>query len=241
MKWYKDNCKNNVNDGESANIMALKLVHKEPELSDLNCSLQFYLTNGTLMVQGNGYTDWGRDHLSLLLKRVEEYVDYTKKLIIATNTDKGCDLELPENTATDNIEDSTKTLKDTNTADKSKLKKILLNRAQRIASEKENEVIDLCTGLESSVVDVNNRFDSLQQETKDADVKINRQLKTISMDITSINIRTGEIVNTLIEIKQIQCKILQEVQILKKKDKSKTAVELPKEHKDAIDEVHAKL
>ncbi len=241
VKWYKNNCKNDVNGGVSANIMAVKLVHKEPESSYLKCSLQFYLTNGTLMVQGNGYKDWGRDHLPLLLKSVEEYVDYTKKLIINTNTDKGCDSELPENTAKDNMEDSTKTLKDTNTADKSKMKKILQNRAQRIASERENEVIDLGTGLESSVVNVNNRFDSLQQETKDADVKINRQVKTISKYITSVNIRTYEIVNTLIEIKQIQFKILEEVEILKKKDKSKTTVELPKEHKDAIDEVHATL
>ncbi len=46
------------------------------------------------------------------------------------------------------------TLKDTNTADKSKKKIILLNREQRIASERKNEIIDLCTGLESSVVDV---------------------------------------------------------------------------------------
>ncbi len=53
VKWYKDNCKNDVNDGESANIMAVKLVHKESESSDLNCSLRFYLTNGTLMVQVN--------------------------------------------------------------------------------------------------------------------------------------------------------------------------------------------
>ncbi len=66
-------------------------------------------------------------------------------------------------------------------------------------------------------------------------------MKTISKDITSVNIRTDEIVNTLTEIKQIQCKILEEVQILKKKDKSKTTVELPIEHKDAIDEVHATL
>ncbi len=43
----------------------------------------------------------------------------------------------------------------------------------------------------------------------------------------------------MIEIKQIQCKILEDVQILKKKDKSETTVELPKEHKDAIDDVHA--
>ncbi len=95
------------------------------------------------------------------------------KLIINTHTDKGSDLELPENTAKDNMEDSMNTLKDTNTADKSKMKKILLNRAQRIASEMENEVIDLCTGSECSVVDVNNRFDSLQQDKYDADVKIN--------------------------------------------------------------------
>ncbi len=128
---------------------------------------------------------------------MEEYVDYTKKLIINTNTDKGCDSELPENAAKDNMEDSTKTLKDTKSADKSKMRKILLNRAQRFASESENEVIDLCTGLESSVVDVNNRFDSLEQETKDSDVKINTQLKTISKYITSVNIGTDKIVNSL--------------------------------------------
>ncbi len=135
--------------------------------------------------------------MRLLLKSVEEYVDYTKKLIINTNTDKGCDSELPENAAKDNMEDSTKTLKDTKSADKSKMRKILLNRAQRFASESENEVIDLCTGLESSVVDVNNRFDSLEQETKDSDVKINTQLKTISKYITSVNIGTDKIVNSL--------------------------------------------
>ncbi len=26
VKWYKDNCKNDVNDGESANIMAVKII-----------------------------------------------------------------------------------------------------------------------------------------------------------------------------------------------------------------------
>ncbi len=145
-----------------------------------------------------------------------------KKLIINTSTDKGCDSKLPENTAKENMEDSMKTLKDTDTADKTKKKKkILLNRAQRIAPERENEVIDLCTGLESSVAYVNNRFDSLQQETKDAEVNIKRQLKTISKNITSVNIRTGEIVNTLLEIKQIQCKIPEKVPILKKKTNPK--------------------
>ena len=278
VKFCKDNCRDEVKDDECANILSVKLLHSNPVLSDLNCTLRFYLTSGTLMVQGNGYKEWGSVHLTPLLAKVNEYVEYCTNVsnttvpkspgisgldttascaassdTLESSEGSKCQSEAADHSTESSPSNSKKTAgqestssSSTNTSPKTpkdiyKLKQTLLNRAHRIASDRDKDITELCTKLDNDVVDAHDRIDSIHQEIKDTEVKLDRQLKVISNNISSMETRSDEIINTLAEIKANQIKIVDELQNIRKKEKPKTIVELPKEHKDTMDGINVTL
>ncbi len=195
IKLCRDNGRDEIKEGEIANITSVKIVHRNLEMSYLNCTLRFYLTTGTIMVQGNGYKEWGNGHIPLLKTKVNEYVEYSNTSLTITpgsqnkqqmstsrdvppvDTDKQQHQQLQKSSTPKKKEDT----------DITRLKKMLLRRAHRINSVKEKEVTELCTSLDSSIADAHYRIDTIQQSSKDTEVRLERQMKAISTNVTGID------------------------------------------------------
>lgn len=81
---FRDNGKTEAKDDEIVQLMVVRLNHRDPVV-DLNVNVRFYLTSGTIMIQGNGYKEWGSSHMTPLVELVDQYKQFEKEIADTPN------------------------------------------------------------------------------------------------------------------------------------------------------------
>ncbi len=265
MKWVKDNSEISLSE---ETIIADKLIiqlNKRDGVSEHFCTVTYFLTSGTVMIQGNGHKEWAEKHFPALKTLVEEHFPQGVELVDTTVPKETIPFpadvvsEPPQNTlpsqnnvslsepttpaSKNNVSMTEQTtpastmgspLTSPSDSDITKVKKVMMARANRLRSDKEKDYIERCSAIEGSIVSVCNRLDNLENDLEN---RMDNKLRQINSVITNISHSNTDMMLLLQKVEDNQKKMFDELKALKKKDKNPPKTVIPDAHEKKIDKM----